>query len=56
MELNQGRDSRAIFHFDRSDSLNSHEKDAEFRITGNQSELKKKFSLKEMEFQGKLEL
>ncbi len=56
VELNQGRDGRAVFHFDRTESIDPHNKDAEFRITGNQMELRKKFPLKDMEFQGKLEL
>ena len=56
VELNQGRDGRAIFHFEKSESISSHEKDAEFRITGDQMELRKKFPLKDMEYQGKLEL
>jgi hypothetical protein len=56
VELNQGRDWRAVFHFDRLESVSAKSKDAEFRITSDQMELKKKFPLKEMEFQGKLEL
>lgn len=56
VELNQGRDGRAVFHFDRLESVSAKSKDAEFRITSDQMELKKKFPLKEMEFQGKLEL
>lgn len=56
VELNQGRDARAVFHFDRLESINAKSKDAEFRITSDHMELKKKFPLKEMEFQGKLEL
>lgn len=56
VELNQGRDGRAVFHFDRLESVSAKSKDAEFRIRSDQMELKKKFPLKEMEFQGKLEL
>jgi hypothetical protein len=56
VELNQGRDGRAIFYFDKPESVNPHEKDAEFRITGDHMELRKKFALKEMDYQGKLEL
>lgn len=56
VELNQGRDGRAVFHFDKVESINAKTKDAEFRITGQSMELKKKFPLKEMEYQGKLEL
>src|SRR5581483_8924737 len=56
VELNQGRDARTIFHFEKSEPATTHEKDAEFRITGDRMELRKKFALKEMEYQGKLEL
>lgn len=56
VELNQGRDGRAVFHFEKLGSINPKEKDIEFRITSEHAELKKKFPLKDMEFQGKLEL
>jgi hypothetical protein len=56
VELNQGRDGRAVFHFDKVESINAKSKDAEFRVSGQNMELKKKFPLKEMEYQGKLEL
>jgi hypothetical protein len=56
VELNQGRDARTIFHFEKSEPATTHDKDAEFRITGDRMELRKKFALKEMEYQGKLEL
>ncbi len=56
VELNQGRDARTIFHFEKSEPITLHDKDAEFRITGTRMELRKKFPLKDMEFQGKLEL
>ncbi|MBV9156534.1 MAG: hypothetical protein JO097_09755 [Acidobacteriaceae bacterium] len=56
IELNQGRDGRAIFHFEKSEPVSLRDKDAEFRITGDRAELRKKFALKDMEYQGKLEL
>ena len=56
VELNQGRDARAVFYFDKSEPVTVHDKDAEFRITGERMEIRKKFALKEMEFRGSLEL
>jgi hypothetical protein len=56
VELNQGRDARTLFYFDRSSAITPHDKDAEFRITGDRMELRRKFALKDMEYQGKLEL
>lgn len=56
VELNQGRDGRAVFHFEKSEGIRLEDKDAEFRITSDRMEIKKKFPLKDMEYQGKLEL
>jgi hypothetical protein len=56
VELNQGRDGRTVFHFEKSEPVTLQDKDAEFRITSDHMEIKKKFALKEMEYQGKLEL
>ncbi|MBV9760583.1 MAG: hypothetical protein JO340_08465 [Acidobacteriaceae bacterium] len=56
VELNQGRDGRAVFHFEKSAPITLEDKDAEFRITSDRMEIKKKFALKEMEYQGKLEI
>lgn len=56
VELNQGRDGRAIFHFEKSEPITLSDKDIEFRITSDRMELRKKFALKDMEYQGKLEL
>ncbi len=56
VELNQGRDGRTIFHFEKSEPITLHDKDADFRITGDRMEIRKKFALKDMEYQGKLEL
>ncbi len=56
VELNQGRDGRTIFHFAKSEPVTVRDKDAEFRITADRMEIKKKFALRDMEYQGKLEL
>src|ERR1700761_3546486 len=56
IELNQGRDGRTVFHFEKSEPITLEDKDAEFRITSERMEIKKKFALKEMEYQGRLEL
>ncbi|MGA8026049.1 MAG: hypothetical protein WB992_02820, partial [Bryobacteraceae bacterium] len=52
VELNQGRDGRTIFHFEKSEPITLKDKDAEFRITSDRMELRKKFALKDMEYQG----
>lgn len=56
VELDQGRDGRTVFHFEKSEPITLQDKDAEFRITGDRLEVKKKFALKDMEYQGKLAL
>jgi hypothetical protein len=56
VELNQGRDNRTIFHFEKSEPITLQDKDVEFRITSDHMDLRKKFALKEMQYQGKLEL
>ncbi len=56
VELNQGRDARTIFHFEKSEPITLKDKDAEFRIASDRMEIRKKFALKDMEYQGKLEL
>ncbi len=56
IELNEGRDGRTIFHFEKSEPITLHDKDAEFRITSDRMEIRKKFALKDMQYQGKLEL
>lgn len=56
VELNQGRDGRTIFHFEKSEPITLHDKDVEFRIRADRMEIRKKFVLKDMEYQGKLEL
>ena len=56
VELNQGRDGRAIFYFDKSEPITAQDKDVEFRITSDRMEIRKKFSTKDMEYRGKLDL
>ena len=56
VELDQGRDGRTVFHFERPEPITLQDKDVEFRITGNRMEVRKKFALKDMQFQGKLAL
>lgn len=56
VELNQGRDGRTVFHFQTSEPITIHDKDVEFRITADRMEIRKKFALKDMEYQGKLQL
>jgi hypothetical protein len=56
VELMQGRDGRTIFHFDKSEPITLASKDVEFRITSDHMEIRKKFNLKDMQYQGKLEL
>ena len=56
VELNQGRDARAVFHFEKSEPITLKDKDAEFRIASDRMEIRKKFALKDMEYKGKLEL
>jgi hypothetical protein len=45
-----------LLHFPKSDPITVAEKSVEFRLALTKGELKKKFELKEMEYQGKLEL
>jgi hypothetical protein len=45
-----------VFHFEKPEPAALEDKDAEFRITSQRMEIKKKFALKDMEYQGKLEL
>ncbi len=56
VELNQGRDGRAVFYFERAQDVTVRDKDAEFRIGGQRMDIRKKFPLKDMQFQGKLQL
>jgi hypothetical protein len=56
IELDQGSDGRMLIHFSKSDPINVSEKSVEFRLATGRAELRKKFPLKDMEYQGKLEL
>jgi hypothetical protein len=56
VELNQGPDGRMLIHFSKSDPITLREKSVEFRLGTGRTQLQKKFTLKDMEYQGKLEL
>lgn len=56
VELDQGADGRMLIHFPKSDPITAGEKTIEFRLATGRAELRKKFPLKEMEYQGKLDL
>lgn len=56
VELDQGADGRMLIHFSKLDAITASEKSVEFRLATGRAEVRKKFSLKEMEYQGKLQL
>jgi hypothetical protein len=56
VELDQGADGRMLIHFPKSDPIKAADKSVEFRLVTGHGELRKKFPLKDMEYQGKLEL
>ena len=56
VELDQGADGRMLLHFSKSDPIQASEKSVEFRLATGRAELRKKFPLKDMEYEGKLEL
>ncbi len=56
VEVNQGADGRILIHFPKTDPITAHDKSVEFRLATDRFELRKKFALKEMEYNGKLEL
>jgi hypothetical protein len=56
VEFDQGFDGRMLLHFPKSDPITAADKSVEFRLGLIKGELRKKFELKEMEYQGKLEL
>lgn len=56
VELDQGSDGRMLIHFPKVDAIRATDKTVEFRLATGRAELHKKFQLKEMEYQGKLEL
>ena len=56
VEVDQGADGRMLIHFPKTDPITAHDKTVEFRLTSDRFELRKKFTLKDMEYNGKLEL
>lgn len=56
VELNQGRDDRTVFYFDKTEPITLKDKDVEFRVNSGRMEIRKKFPLKEMQYKGKLDL
>lgn len=56
VELDQGADGRMLIHFSKSDPISASDKTVEFRLAIGRKELQKKFLLKDMEYQGKLQL
>lgn len=54
--LNQGADGRILLYFAKTDPITLGEKTVEFRLVAGRTEIRKKFTLKEMEYHGKLEL
>jgi hypothetical protein len=56
VELNQGADGRILLHFPKTDPIIAAEKTVEFRLLAGRTEIRKKFTLKDMEYHGKLEL
>ncbi len=56
VELDQGSDGRMLIHFSKSDPIKVTDKSVEFRLATNGAEIRKKFPLQDMEYQGKLEL
>jgi len=56
VELNQGADGRVLLYFPKTEPITPSDKTAEFRLVAGRTEIRKKFVLKDMEYQGKLEL
>lgn len=56
VELDQGKDGRILFHFPKTDPIELKDKTVEFRIAMPHAGVRKKFTLKEMEYQGQLQL
>ncbi len=56
VEVNQGADGRMLIHFPKADPITARDKTVEFRLATDRFELRKKFALKDMEYNGKLEL
>ncbi len=57
VELDQGFDGRMLIYFPKTDPITSADKTVEFRLTmGKKKQLRRKFDLKDMDYQGKLAL
>lgn len=56
VELDQGKDGRILFHFSKTDPITSNEKTVEFKLAAGGTKLEAKFVLKDMEYQGRLDL
>ncbi len=56
VELDQGKDGRMLIHFSKADPISVSEKSVEFRLGTGRNQMRKKFTLKDMEYQGKLEI
>jgi hypothetical protein len=56
VELDQGKDGRMLIHFSKSAPINVNEKSLEFHLDLGRTQIRKKFPLKDMEYQGKLEI
>ncbi len=56
VELNQGADGRILLYFSKSEPITVADKTVEFKLAAGRTEIRKKFTLKDMEYQSKLEL
>ncbi len=56
VEMNQGADGRILFYFAKTDPITAKDKTVEFRISLGSMDLRRKFVVKDMEYQGKLEI
>ncbi len=56
VELDQGKDGRTLFYFPKDDPITIKDKTVEFRIANGQAAVHKTFTLKEMIYQGRLQL
>ncbi len=54
--VNQGTDGRILFYFPKAEPITVEDKSVEFRIAMESMDLRKKFTLKDMEFKDKLDL
>jgi hypothetical protein len=56
VELDQGKDGRMLIHFSKSAPISVDEKSVEFHLDMGRTQIRKKFPLKDMEYQGKLDI